>query len=108
VFDILLSLDSAISRVEYFEIDELVDSISRRESLDQSVLVFVNTAYEIISNTDVDGAAWTARKNIDIVLLQGLKFPEVVALASRVSSIGIAGTSPAMTAERMAGLVSSI
>jgi hypothetical protein len=87
MLDILFSLDGSVRGIEDFEIDELIDPVSRRVSFYESVLVFMDTPHKIARDPDVQRTAWTARKDVQIVLFLHPALPS-----------GMAGTSPAMTA----------
>jgi hypothetical protein len=100
VLDVLFPLDGVVRCVVHLEIDELVNSVSLGEAGDQSVLVLVHSAHEIVGDADVNGTARAAGEDIDVVLPHGPKFPDYF-LTRRGSLIGIAGTSPAMTAQGM-------
>ena len=68
MLDILFSLDGSVRGIENFEIDELIDPVSRRVSFYESVLVFMEMPHKIAHYPDVQRAAWTARKDVQIVL----------------------------------------
>lgn len=54
---------------ETLEMDQLLDAMSLRESVDEPFPVLPDTSYEIVGYTDVKRAVTPARKDVDVILL---------------------------------------
>src|SRR3990172_3396436 len=64
MLDILLTLDRGVNRVMHFEIDQTIDGIALRETLDQAMFVLVTAAYKIIRDADIERPTRTACENV--------------------------------------------
>ena len=74
VFDIFLTLNCQRGRIVNFEMDELFDSVSFGMARNQSILVLVDAAHEIVGDANIDRTTRTARENVDVELPQELSF----------------------------------
>ena len=61
MFDIFLALDGVANGRELLEMDEFVDVVGRRETIDRVRSVFVDTANEVVHDADIERAAGLAR-----------------------------------------------
>jgi hypothetical protein len=86
VLDIFLALNGLIGRLVNLEIDQTIDLVGVRVSPHQFVFVLPHTANQVVRDANIQRTARTAGEHVKI------KLPH-----ARVSLIGMAGTSPAMT-----------
>ncbi len=65
---IFLALNRVARRRKYLEVNELMDMIALRVTLNEAITMFVNATNEVTGDAYVDSAARPARKNVKIVL----------------------------------------
>jgi hypothetical protein len=74
MFDILFPLDGLISRIINFEMHETVNSVSLCVAVNNFIFMLIDAADEIIRHANVQSAARTTRKNVNVELPHALSF----------------------------------
>ena len=93
VLEILFALDGFNSRREDLEINQTTNVIALAMSVGATTLVLIHTPYKVSGYADVKRTTRATGQNVHVKLGHG-----------RVSPVGIAGTSPAMTRRRVSAL----
>ena len=61
------TMEVSAADVDRFEPDELVNTVVPAEPIDEVVLVFPDTLYEVVRDADVKGTVPAAREHVDVV-----------------------------------------
>jgi hypothetical protein len=73
---VLLALNCIAGGRKHFEINKLVYVVALGVAFDKTAAMLLDAAHEVAGHADVDRAARSARKDVEIILAHGWSLPK--------------------------------